>query len=161
VPDDERGSSDASHSTAAATSPTAPTRPSGMTAPSRSARSASVSPGRSDMSVSVAPGLTALMRIPSAMWSRAAVRVNALTAAFDAAYAAIPGRRPCAPMFEAMLTITPPPPVRICAISCFMDSQVPVRLVCTTEVNPSSSRSAAGAGEPRIPALLNATSSPP
>ena len=48
-------------------------------------RSASVSPGRSDMGVSMGPGLMALMRMPSAMYSRAAARVRALTAALVAA----------------------------------------------------------------------------
>jgi hypothetical protein len=82
---------DASHSTADATSSSAPTRPIGSVVFSRATRSASVSPGRSDISVSVGPGLTALMRTPSPMYSRAAVRVSALNAALEAAYAHSPG----------------------------------------------------------------------
>jgi hypothetical protein len=78
-------SSDASQSTAAAASLTVPALPAGKASLSRWSRSVAVSPGRSDMGVSIGPGLMALIRMPSAMYSRAAARVSALTAALVAA----------------------------------------------------------------------------
>ncbi|CAM5306979.1 hypothetical protein SVIOM74S_07852 [Streptomyces violarus] len=127
----------------------------------RSARSASVSPGRSDMGAADAPGLTALMRMPWWMWSRAAARVSAETAAFEAMYAAALGIRRCAPRLEEILTMVPPPFSFMCAISCFMASQTPVTLVRSTASHSSSLTSPTGTVPLSIPALLTAMSSPP
>jgi hypothetical protein len=84
VPTTDAASSEARYSTAAAISSTVETRPTGTAVRIRSARPASVSPGLKDMEVALAPGETALMRTPSAMWSRAAPRVRTDTAAFVA-----------------------------------------------------------------------------
>ncbi len=91
------------------------------------------------MGESTGPGLMALIRTPSAMWSRAAVRVRWLTAAFEAAYALAPASRQCAPRLEATLTITPPPCARMWAISCFIDRNTPLRLTASTSSQMSSS----------------------
>lgn len=60
-------------------------RPTGTSPFIRSALSEAFSPGREDMVVSTGPGLTMLIRTPSAMWSRAALRVRVATAALETA----------------------------------------------------------------------------
>lgn len=69
------------HSTAEATSLRAPTRPKGRVVRIRSVRCSSVSSPRKDIGVSEGPGLTTLIRIPSPMYSAAAARLSAVTAA--------------------------------------------------------------------------------
>ncbi|GLW26132.1 hypothetical protein Mame01_61740 [Microbispora amethystogenes] len=110
--------------------------------------------------MSSGPGLTALILMPARISSRAAVRVSALTAALDAAYAPRPAKRTWAPMFEATFTITPDPCARIAAISCFMARKTPVVLTWRTRAQSSSGMSAT-APPAKIPALLTATSRRP
>lgn len=125
----------------------------------RVARAVSFSPGSRDMEVADGPGLTALMRTPSAMWSRAAARVRAETAALVAMYPAIPGTRRWAPRLEARLTMAPPVVCsRIRAISVWRLNSTPVRLMSTRPRQSSSGRSATGPPPRKTPALLTATS---
>ena len=117
--------------------------------------------GAADIGVSIGPGVTALIRTPSRMYSSAAVRVSALTAALAAPYAAMPGIRRYGPMTELTLTITPPSGwVRIAAISCFRQRKTPCTLVSNTARQSSSGRSATGPAS-SMPALFTATSSLP
>lgn len=112
--------------------------------------------------MSTAPGLTALMRTPSWMWSRAAPRVRAETAALVAAYAAAPGTRVWAPKVEAMFTIEPPEGCeRIWRISARSARNIPVRLMSSCSCQSADDSSAKGCPPRNTPALLTATSSEP
>ena len=59
------------------------------------------------------------------------------------------------------MTIAPPPLRSMAGISCFMHRNTPRRSTATIRSNCSSAMSASGASGSSIPALLNATSSPP
>lgn len=74
-----------SHSTAEPISSGLPSRPTGSSAMSASHPPGRMSPKRRIISVSMMPGQTALMRMPSAAWSRAAERVEPMTPCLAAA----------------------------------------------------------------------------
>ena len=123
----------------------------------RRARPAS-RPPTAAVAVSVGPGLTALIRIPWPMFSRAAVRVRMLSAALLAAYTPWFCPRTGRPMRETTLTTAPPPPRRMRSISRCRHSHTPVRFTPSTASHSARGVSATGPQEGR-PALFTAMSS--
>src|SRR2546428_11602186 len=101
-------SSDARKSTTRAISSVDPSRPCGLLA-AREARTAAAASAEYPFSMipeSVGPGLMALTRTPCSASSDAAVRANDRRAAFDAAYALVPGI-PRRALIEALRTTAP------------------------------------------------------
>ena len=86
----------------------------------------------------IMPGETALTRIVGA-YSSAALAVSATTAAFAAEYGASPadGR----PEIDAVLTIAPPPPARMCGTAALKPWKTPVRLRSTMRRHSSTAHS--------------------
>ena len=85
------------------------------------------------------PGDTAFTRIVGA-YSSAAFAVSATIAAFAAEYGASPadGR---VPEIDAVLTIAPPPPARMCGTAALKPWKTPVRLRSTMRRHSSSAHS--------------------
>ena len=104
------------------------------------------------------PGQTALTRIPSVTWSTASARVSAITAPFDAQYAARL-RRPTRPAIDATFTIAPPPRSRMPGIACLQHRNVPRAFTANTSSQTSSGVSGAVVVEP-MPAAFTITSTP-
>ena len=87
------------------------------------------------MGVSMAPGHTALMRMPRAAYSSAALFVSPSTPCLVAC-SARPGL-PMRPPIEEQLTMAPLPCSRIWRSSYFMQFQTPRRLIAFTRSNSS------------------------
>src|ERR1700682_847944 len=83
-----------------------------------------------------------------------------MMACFEATYPASPGT-PRRPAVDDMLTIDPPPDSTMAGISYFMHRKVPRTFTARDSSNPSTERSARGAGGGPPAALLKAPSSRP
>ena len=108
----------------------------------------------------MAPGQMALMRTPLCAFSSAAVLVRPSTPCFDAQYGDRPGEA-ITPAPDEVLTMAPPPCSTMCAISCFMHRNTPVRLTAITRSNSRSDIACSAPPLPAMPALLWAQSSRP
>ena len=97
--------------------------------------------------VSIVPGQTALMRMPRAAYSRAALLVMPITPCLVAWYMARPGK-PIRPPIEEQLTMAPLPWWRIWRSSYFMQFQTPRRLTaCTRSYSAPDASAISTAGD--------------
>ena len=99
------------------------------------------------------PGQMQLIRIPFDAHSPAAARTIAITAPFDAAYAATPGT-PTRPAIDAVTMIEPPPARSRWGMPYFMPNQTPRMLTAVTRSKVASGQSRTLPSSPPTPALL-------